>query len=144
VPEVPTPRLVALLAALDAVPAEDVPHWAAHWLIAGHDGDALRALAGLSGTDPGEARDELPDALADCGVTIPAAGVAAAALSFTHLARMLADGRAGSRWVAQKAAEIVADSPADAVAGLPLARLTDDSDDAEVALACADHLATWG
>jgi hypothetical protein len=144
VPEVPTPRLVALLAALDAVPAEDVPHWAAHWLIAGHDGDALRALAGLSGTDPGEVRDELPDALADCGVTIPAAGVAAAALSFTHLARMLADGRAGSRWVAQKAAEIVADSPADAVAGLPLARLTDDSDDTEVSRACADHLATWG
>lgn len=142
--EIPTPRLVALWEAIDALTVEDVPGWAAHWLIAGHDGDGLRALAGLSGKDPGEVRDVLPDALADCGATIPPDEVATAVLSFHRIARMFADGRAGARWVAQKAAEIVENSPADAVAGLPLARLTDDSAEADVARACARHLATWG
>ncbi|MEV1113642.1 hypothetical protein AB0I91_01130 [Actinosynnema sp. NPDC049800] len=141
---VPTPKLVALLAALDTVPSEDVPGWAAHWLIAGYDGDGLRALAGLSGQDPGEVRDVLAGALADCGAAIPPADLAAAALSCTRVARMFADGRAGSRWVAQKAAEIVEDLSADVRAALPMDRLTDGSDEAAVSRACADQLAAWG
>ncbi|PSL53619.1 hypothetical protein B0I31_10866 [Saccharothrix carnea] len=143
-PDIPTPRLVALWAAVDAVPVEDAPGWAAHWLVAGHDGDDVRTLAGLSGKHAGEVRDVLPAALADCGASIPSADVATAALSFTRVARMFTDDRAGYRWAAQKAAEIVEDSPTHAVAGLPLSTLTDSSDEAEVSRACAEHLATWG
>ncbi|MEU4762287.1 hypothetical protein AB0H12_03460 [Actinosynnema sp. NPDC023794] len=141
---VPTPKLVALRAALDAVPVEDVPGWAAHWLVEGHDGDDLRALAGLSGRDSGEVRDVLAGALAECGASIPPADFAAAALSCTHVARMFAGGRAEARWVAQKVAEIVEDLPADVRAGLPMGHLTDGSDEAAVSRACADHLAVWG
>jgi hypothetical protein len=141
---VPTPKLIALRAALDAVPAEDVPGWAAHWLVSGYDGEDLRALAGLSGQDPGEVRDLLAGALAECGASIPPADIAAAALSCTRVARMFADDRAESRWVAQKAAEIVENLPADVRAGLLMGHLTDGSDEAAVSRACADHLAAWG
>ena len=141
---VPTPNLVALWAALEAVPPEDVPGWAAHWLVVGHDGDDLRTVAGLSGADPGEVRDVLAGALADCGASIPPAAAASALLSCTHVAQMFADGRAGSRWVAQKVAEVVEDLPADVRAGLPMGHLADDSDEAAVSRACADHLAAWG
>ncbi|KOX24801.1 hypothetical protein ADK67_17770 [Saccharothrix sp. NRRL B-16348] len=141
---IPTPKVVALRAALDAVTAEDVPGWAAHWLVEGYDGDDLRTLAGLSGKHSGEVRDVLAGALADCGASIPPAAVASAALSCTHVAQMFVDGRAESRWVAQKVAEIVERLPADVLAELPMGHLADGADEAAVSRACADHLAAWG
>ena len=65
------PRLVAAWLELDTLPTERVPLWAAHWLTAGHDGEALAELAGLHGDDPYEVRDLLPSALAECGVMTP-------------------------------------------------------------------------
>jgi hypothetical protein len=123
--EIPSPRLVAAWAKLDVVPAERVPLWAAHWLAHGHDGDALRALAGLSTTDdPRDIRDVLPDALADCGTTIPDSDSAAAQLAFTHLARMHAARLATERWILDKVSEIIVRSGyADSVLGLPLGKL---------------------
>jgi hypothetical protein len=59
------------------VPTERVPLWAALWLAAGYDGDALRTLGGLSVKDgPRDIRDILPDALV--GITIPDSDSAAA------------------------------------------------------------------
>jgi hypothetical protein len=131
---------------LDVVHAEEAPVWAAHWLVAGEDGDDLRALAGLSGRDTGEVRDVLEGALADCGVAIPPADVAAAVLPFNHLARMFVDGRAGAGWVVDKVGELV-DNYGVRVEGLPLGRLVDKSGEAgadQVAWACAEQLAAWG
>src|SRR5262249_46793052 len=104
--EIPSPWLVAAWVRLDMVPAERLPLWAAHWLAAGNDGDALRTLAGLSATDdPRDIREALPDALAGCGVTIPDSDAAAAQVAFTKLARMHADGLAAERWVLDKVCE---------------------------------------
>jgi hypothetical protein len=59
--EIPSPRLIAAWARLDIVPSERLPLWAAHWLAAGNDAEALRTLAGLSATDdPRDIRDILP------------------------------------------------------------------------------------
>ncbi|PPK62589.1 hypothetical protein V5P93_002021 [Actinokineospora auranticolor] len=44
---------------------------AAHWLVDGHDGEALRALAGLGAHDFYEIGEVLTDALAECGVSVP-------------------------------------------------------------------------
>jgi hypothetical protein len=55
----PTLGLVADPAAMGALPVERVPLRAAQWLVDGHDGDDLRALAGLSGRDPREVHDLL-------------------------------------------------------------------------------------
>jgi hypothetical protein len=50
---------VAAWLILGTVPTERVPLWAAHWIVAGHDGPALAELAGLHGDDPHEVRDLL-------------------------------------------------------------------------------------
>jgi hypothetical protein len=123
--EIPSPRLVAAWAKLDVVPAERIPLWAAHWLVHGHDGDALRALAGLStADDPRDIRDVLPDALANCGTAIPDSDSAAAQLAFTHLARMHADRQATERWILDEVSTIIARSGyADSVLSLPLGQL---------------------
>src|SRR5215472_4063652 len=123
--EIPSPQLVAAWVRLDMVPAERLPLWAAHWLAAGKDGDALRTLAGLSATDdPRDIRELLPGALAGCGVTIPDSDAAAAQVAFTKLARMHADGLAAERWVLDKVCEIVARSGhADRVISLPLGQI---------------------
>ena len=68
---IPSPELVAAWLELDTLPTERVPLWAAHWLAAGHDGEALAEIAGLHGDDPHDVRDLLPSALAECGVTTP-------------------------------------------------------------------------
>ncbi len=155
--EIPSPRLVAAWARLDMVPAERLPLWAAHWLAAGNDGEALRTLAGLSAADdPRDIRDILPGALADCGVTIPDSDSAAAQLAFTNLARMCADGRASEQWILDKVSEIAARSDyADSVLGLPLGQIFGLADEwgagwgrteqelrAEIRTACAAQLAT--
>jgi len=107
------------------VPAERLPLWAAHWLAAGYDGGALVSLAGLGAKDdPRDIRSILPDALADCGITIPDSDTAAAQAAFTHLARMHADGQAAERWILDKVSEIAARSGyATAVTSLPLGQI---------------------
>ncbi|MEV0432386.1 hypothetical protein [Nocardia sp. NPDC050413] len=122
--EVPTPELVAAWVALDTVPAERIPGWAAHWMVQGHDGEALRTLAGLTGTDIREVNDTLPAALADCAVAIPDSAAAAARVAFSKLARMHADNRATEGWVLVKVCEIVDRSGyADSVIALPLGQI---------------------
>jgi hypothetical protein len=56
------------------LPTEKVPLWAAYWIAAGYDGEALIYLAGLHGDDPCEVHDALPDALRYCGVEMPDRG----------------------------------------------------------------------
>ena len=91
-PEVPSPAQVASWERRGVLPTEKVPLWAAYWIAAGHDGEALIYLAGLHGDDPGEVHDALPAALRDCGVELPDPGTGAAAAAFTDLARLEVDG----------------------------------------------------
>ena len=122
--EIPSPEKVAVWAALGLVPFKKVPLWAAHWLVAGYDGESLVYLAGLPGDDSRESYDALPEALNDCGVTIPESDVAAATVMFTDLARMLLDGLAGPQWIAQKVDEVLDASGYSAdVMALPLGGL---------------------
>ncbi len=123
--EIPSPQLVAAWTRLDMVPAERVALWAAHWLVDGNDGQALRTLAGLSAKDdPRDIHDILPGALADCRITIPDSDTAAAQVAFTNLARTQADGHAAERWILDKACEIIARSGhADSMTSLPLGQL---------------------
>src|SRR5277367_1711761 len=65
---VPSPQIVAAWTQLGLLPTEKVPLSAAHWLVAGYDGECLVSLAGLHGDDPHDVRDGLPGALLDCGV----------------------------------------------------------------------------
>jgi len=104
---VPSPDLVAAWETLGMLPPEKVPVWAAHWILAGHDGDALAYLAGLHGDDPCDVHDALPAALGDCGATLPDSDTAAAMVAFTHVARMHMEGLASAYWVAQKVDEIL-------------------------------------
>jgi hypothetical protein len=121
---VPAPQIVAAWTRLWIVPPEKVPLWAAHWLVAGYDGEHLAYLAGLHGDDPIEVREAIPDALRDCGVEIPESDVAAASVAFINLARMHLDGLAGPLWVAQKVDEILGGGGySDSVSALPLGRL---------------------
>jgi hypothetical protein len=106
----PTPTLVAAWLALDTLPTELVPMWAAQWLADGLDGPALRLLAGQSGSDPHEVRDVLPEALVDAGAPIPAVNVATATVAYDHFARMCLDGLASERWVVHKVEELYVES----------------------------------
>jgi hypothetical protein len=120
----PPPDLVAAWYVLARLPTGRVPWWAAQWLADGHDGPALRELAGLGANDGYQVRDLLPDALAEVGVTLPDATVAAASTWFDHVARLCLAGRAGERWVAQVVEDIVRASDYDAgVCELPLGGL---------------------
>jgi hypothetical protein len=115
---------------LDIIPTERIPLWAAHWLVQGYDGDTLRTLAGLSGTDPHDVHDVLPAALADCAAPIPDSDAAATQVAFIKLAHMHADNRATERWVLDKVCEIVARSGyANSVIELPLGQIFDLSDE---------------
>ncbi len=128
--EIPTPELVASWVVLDTIPSERIPLWAAHWLVQGYDGEALRKLAGLSGTETHEVHDLLPEALADCTAAIPDSDAAAAQVAFTKLARMHANNRATERWVLDKVCEIVAQSGyADSIIALPLGQIFDLEDE---------------
>jgi hypothetical protein len=128
--EIPAPDLVAAWVTLDTIPTERIPLWAAHWLVQGYDGEAVRTLAGLSGADPHEVHEIMAAALADCAVSIPGSAAAAAQVAFTKLARMHADNRATERWVLDKVCEIVARSGyANGVIELPLGQIFDLSDE---------------
>jgi hypothetical protein len=61
----PSPVTAAALFVLGAIRIERVPWWAAQWLADGHDGEALRELAGLDGRDPHAVTDLIPSALAE-------------------------------------------------------------------------------
>ncbi|WP_007514978.1 hypothetical protein [Pseudofrankia saprophytica] len=104
--QVPSPRLVAAWRVLDTVPTRRVPLWAAHWLVAGYDGEALVELAGLSGRDPGPVHELLGAALGGCGLDGADLGTAqrdrrraAAVTAFTAIAELHAQGRATEQWV---------------------------------------------
>ncbi len=129
--EIPSPRLVAAWLILGTLPTERVPLWAAHWLAAGYDGQALAELAGLHGDDPHEVRDLLGPALAECGASTPGGGQAAAGereraaamVAFTAIARLQISGRAGERWVVDKVVEIAEPYFHDSITSLPLGQL---------------------
>lgn len=91
-PPVPPPTLISTLAAVGYWPVEPLPTWAAHWLADGHDGDALRTLAGLSGTDGVEVAEVLFDALAECGAAVAGASPVAVSALFSEVARWHLDG----------------------------------------------------
>lgn len=113
--------LVAAWERLGILPPERAPLWAAHWIVAGHDGERLIRLAALHGDDPHDVHDALPGALADCGVPWPKSDTAAATVALAHLARMHLSGQAGALWVAQKVEEIVLNSGySQGVMALPL------------------------
>jgi hypothetical protein len=121
---VPSPELVAAWFVLGQLELEHVPWWAAYWLGAGRDGDALRELAGLNDRDVHEVRDLVPRALAEISVELPTATVATALVVFEDLARRCLAGQAGERWVAQVVDETVtrADYSSDVI-DLPLGGL---------------------
>ena len=50
-----------------------------------YDGESLIRLTCLHGDDPWDVRDALPDALADCGISIPDSDAAAAAVGSRKL-----------------------------------------------------------
>lgn len=121
---VPSPEVVAAWSQLDMLPTERVPLWAAYWLTAGRDGEHLVYLAGLHGDDPQDVRDALPDALQDCGVTMPDSDVAAATVVFLQIARMHVSGLAGAQWIGQKVEEVLIRSGyPESIIAMPLGRL---------------------
>jgi hypothetical protein len=84
--------LVSALVEVGIAPSERIPLWAAHWLVDGHDGDALRTLAGLSGKDSNDVHDVVADALDECGAPLTEDVVAAVGFVFTETARRYAPG----------------------------------------------------
>jgi hypothetical protein len=72
---------------------EPVPFWAAHWLADGMDGDALRTLAGMDGSDSPAVREILLDALADTHAPLPQDIREAITIVYGDLARLHLDGR---------------------------------------------------
>lgn len=122
--EVPSPEAVAVWLHVGQVRPEQVPLWAAHWLVRGYDGEHLVQLAGLHGDDPREVRDVLPGALRECGVVLPESDVAAAGSVFTQLARRHLDGTIAAARVIRVAGAVLAwCGYLDAVMDLPLGRL---------------------
>ncbi|GIH19679.1 hypothetical protein [Rugosimonospora africana] len=154
---VPSPELVAAWFVLGQAGLERVPWWAAHWLIAGRDGQALRELAGLNGRDVHEVRDLLPAALAEMSVALPPTTVAAAVVVFDSLARRCLTREAGERWVAQVVEDVVTRAGySSEVIDLPLGHLYGIDDEwgagwgrtvgelkAAVRAACARQLRTY-
>jgi hypothetical protein len=116
---IPTPKLVSAWAVVGRLATERVPMWAAHWLVQGYDGPALRELAGLDGADPIAVRELLPTALGEAGVTGSSDSdvehvhrserVAWLDIVYRDVAQLCLDGRASGRWVVDKVAEIVSD-----------------------------------
>ncbi|MGF6881379.1 hypothetical protein ABIA39_001259 [Nocardia sp. GAS34] len=118
----PAPGTVAAWLRLGTAPSERVPWWAAQWLADGHDGPALRELAGLNGREPRTVRDLLPAALAEAGVELTMTLSAAASEAFGLIAELHLTGQASALWVAQQVEQIVFHADYDAeVQMLPLA-----------------------
>ncbi|MBY8864030.1 hypothetical protein K7711_46735 [Nocardia sp. CA2R105] len=128
----PAPGTVAAWLRLGIAPTERVPWWAAQWLADGHDGPALRELAGLNGREPYAVRDLLPTALAEAGVELPMTLTAAASEAFRLIAELHLTGQASARWVAQQIEHIASHTDYDhEVLTLPLGHLYDLADEWE-------------
>lgn len=120
----PLPHVVAVRFVLGMLATERVPWWAAQWLADGHDGEALRELAGLNGRDPHAVRDLLPAALAETGVDTPPTQVAAVIEAFRDLAQMFLSRRVDARWLVERVERIVVQAQYDdEVLGMPLGHL---------------------
>ncbi|MEU0500091.1 hypothetical protein [Nocardia sp. NPDC005998] len=120
----PAPGTVAAWLVLGTAPSERVPWWAAQWLADGHDGPALRELAGLNGREPHAVRDLLPAALAETGVELPMTLTAAASEAFGLIAELHLTGQVSALWVGQQVEQIVFHADYDAeVHALPLGDL---------------------
>lgn len=127
--QTPSPQTVAAWLVLGMAPTEQIPWWAAQWLADGQDGQALRELAGLDGSDPRAIGDLVPLALAEMDVPLPSTDLAAAQHMFRRIARLCVSGQGSERWVAQKVEEILARSEYDsAIIALPLGQLYSVSD----------------
>lgn len=100
------PELVAAEYALRSVDVERMPWYTADWLADGHDGPALRELAGLDGTDTRLIGELLPDALSEVGVRVPSAAQAADTWLAT-LAQRLIDGEVDERTVSEHVSAFV-------------------------------------
>jgi hypothetical protein len=116
--KIPVPGMVSARWVIGRLATERVPMWAAHWLVQGYDGPALRELAGLDGSDPNSVRELLPAALGEAGCEVPESDIDDALRSrrvarlnvvYCDVAQLCLDGRASERWVLDKVAEIVSD-----------------------------------
>ncbi|MGH8990998.1 MAG: hypothetical protein ACRDZ7_05660 [Acidimicrobiia bacterium] len=107
--DLPSPSLVAAWLVVDRLDPASVPTSAAWWLVQGHDGEALRQLAGLSGQDPWDVRELLPSALADIGVALPTPAEAVR-LAFEHEAKACLAGKVDERTVARFVENVYIDS----------------------------------
>jgi hypothetical protein len=87
----PLPRVAAAYLALGRLTAELMPWWAARWLADGHDGAALRELAGLDGSDLELVRGLLPAAFTETSTVLPDRFEAVTAV-FTDIARHFLNG----------------------------------------------------
>ncbi len=125
---IPPPPLVLAWLTLGLLATDRIPLWAAHWLVAGYDGDALAELAGLHRDDGQEIRDLLGRALAECGATEIDIR-AAAATAFDAIAALQVAGRVRERWVVDMVAGIVHPDYEDSVIALPLGRLAGVDDE---------------
>ena len=105
--EVPSPGAATILTHFGQLRPEKIPLWAAHWLVAGYDGEHLVHLAGLHGDDPREVGDALPAALRDCGVELPESDEAAATIVYAQLARMFLDGALDAQTVSHTASAVL-------------------------------------
>jgi hypothetical protein len=101
-----SPQLVAAEYALGNVDIKRVPWYAADWLAAGHDGSALRELAGLDRTEPQLIRELLPIALDEISVPVPTRADAAQAW-LARLARRLLDGDIDERTAAAETSAVL-------------------------------------
>lgn len=119
----PSPHDVAAHFVLGRVSAR-IPWWAAQWLAAGHDGEALREMAGLNGRDTRALHDLLPAVLAEMGVDSLPESLAAVTAVFQNLAADCLAGRLDERAVAQQVEEIVISHDyASEIIDLPLGQL---------------------
>ncbi|WP_194823301.1 hypothetical protein [Micromonospora sp. S-DT3-3-22] len=100
------PDLVAAEYVLGRMVVERMPWYAADWLADGHDGPALRELAGLDGTDTRLIGELLPAALDEMGVRVPSAAEAADTWLAT-LAQRLVDGAIDERTVSERVSAFV-------------------------------------
>lgn len=90
----------------------------------GHDGEALRGMAGLNGRDARALRDLLPAVLAEMGVAPLPGTIEAAATVFRHLATDCLSGRLDERAVIQEVeAVILTCDYASEIIDLPLGQL---------------------
>ncbi|MFG2007300.1 hypothetical protein ACGFNU_49940 [Spirillospora sp. NPDC048911] len=108
--QVPSPALVAAWFKIEDLATEQVPLWAAHWIADGKDGETLRILAGLDGSDPHEVRDTLVAALADTGTPIPSDLPEAITTVYRDLAQLHLAGKISAEQLIFKVARLVSSS----------------------------------